>query len=61
MSDGFLGAIRQFWTVEEKPRLYRRNSWFDDHQVNLRQSNLFWISFTVLAWALVLFMVVKGL
>ena len=31
---GFLGALEQYWTVEDKPRLNRRNSWFRDHQVN---------------------------
>ena len=33
VNQGFLGALEQFWTVEEKPRLDRRNSWFRDHKV----------------------------
>lgn len=30
----FIGALDQFWTVEDKPRLDRRNTWFDDNQIN---------------------------
>lgn len=31
-NQGFLGALSQYWSVEDKPRLYRRNSWFREHQ-----------------------------
>jgi len=31
VNQGFWGAIDQFWTVEEKPRLHRRNTYFEDH------------------------------
>lgn len=30
-NQGFWGAIEQFWTVDEKPRLHRRNTFFEDH------------------------------
>lgn len=52
MHNSFLGAIRQFWTIDEKPRLYRRNSWFNDHQVSLKNGSRFWIIATVLALAI---------
>ena len=27
---GLFGALDQYWTVDEKPRLHRRNTYFDD-------------------------------
>lgn len=30
VSQGLFGAIEQYWSVEEKPRLDRRNTYFDD-------------------------------
>ena len=33
-NQGFIGALVQYWTVEEKPRLHRRNSWFREHELN---------------------------
>jgi len=30
-SQGFIGALDQYWTVEEKPRLDRRNTFFEDY------------------------------
>ena len=38
MNQGFWGALEQFWTVEEQPRLGRRNSWFREHEP--KQSSL---------------------
>lgn len=38
MNQGFWGALEQFWTVDEQPRLNRRNSWFREHEPN--QSSL---------------------
>ena len=31
VNQGLWGAIEQFWTVEEKPRLHRRNTFFEEH------------------------------
>lgn len=30
-NQGFTGALIQYFTIEEKPRLTRRNTWFRDH------------------------------
>ena len=30
MDQGLLGALEQFWTVEPKPRLGRKNTYFED-------------------------------
>ena len=32
-NQGLLGALNQYWSVEDKPRLYRRNTFFDDHAI----------------------------
>lgn len=30
--DGFYGAVKQYFTIEDKPRLHKRNTWFEDHK-----------------------------
>ena len=30
-NQGFTGALIQYFTIEDKPRLTRRNTWFRDH------------------------------
>lgn len=30
-SQGLFGAIEQYWSVNEAPRLNRRNTFFEDH------------------------------
>ena len=44
VSQGLWGAIEQYWSVEDKPRLDRRNSYFEDHRLNDRDAlNLYLI------------------
>lgn len=31
---GLVGALHQYWNIDEKPRLYRRNTYFDDVQLS---------------------------
>lgn len=31
VNQGLWGAIEQYWTVEEKPRLHRRNTVFEEY------------------------------
>ena len=38
MNQGFWGALEQYWTVNDAPRLNRKNSWFREHQP--KQSSL---------------------
>ena len=38
MNQGFWGALEQYWTVTDAPRLNRKNSWFREHQP--KQSSL---------------------
>ena len=32
-NQGFLGALSQYWSIDDKPRLHRRNTYFDDVQL----------------------------
>ena len=34
VSQGLWGALQQYWTVEPKPRLERRNTYFEDVQLS---------------------------
>ena len=34
VNQGIWGAIEQYWTVEEKPRLHRRNTVFEDYKIS---------------------------
>ena len=31
---GLVGALHQYWNIDEKPRLYRRNTYFEDVQLS---------------------------
>lgn len=33
-NQGLLGALDQYWSIEDKPRLNRRNTFFDDVQLS---------------------------
>ena len=33
-NQGFMGALAQYWTVDPKPRLHRKNTFFDDVQLS---------------------------
>lgn len=33
-NQGLFGALEQFWTIEDKPRLNRRNTYFEDILTN---------------------------
>ena len=60
-NQGFLFAVIQYFTVEDKPRLYRRNTWFDDHKLSSESANYFWIGFTILAMAIIIVWSLGGL
>ena len=59
-NQGLFGALEQFWTVEPKARLNRRNSWFEDHQPSNYDSFKFVLCVSVLATAIVIFWSVVG-
>lgn len=51
---GFLGALDQYWSIEEKPRLHRRNSFFDEAKVTNAQALRFGLAVSVLATAIII-------
>ena len=49
-NQGFWGALYQYWNIQEKPRLNRRNTFFDDSldKVTNQDALVFCIVFVVL-------------
>jgi len=60
MNQGLYGALEQFWTVDEKPRLHRRNTYFQDHQVSDSSALRFGLFFIVSATAIIGFWCLLG-
>lgn len=57
---GFFGALDQYWTVNEKPRLGRRNTYFDEVQVSNFMALKVGIVVSALATAIVVFWSLLG-
>ena len=61
VSQGFWGAVEQYWTIEDKPRLHRKNSWFEDHRIEINNARAFAVGIVasfvlitiVMGWCLV--------
>ena len=61
MNQGFIGALEQFWTVNDKPRLNRKNTYFEDHpKVSNYDALKFGVAVSTLAVAIVLFWSLLG-
>ena len=50
---GLYGALSQYWTVEPKARLHRRNTYFDDAQLSNAQALRVGIVVSVIATAII--------
>lgn len=59
-SQGLWGALDQFWTVNPKPRLNRKNTYFDDCQVSNYQALKFGVVVSIIATAIILFWSLLG-
>jgi len=57
---GLFGALDQYWTVNEKPRLSRRNTYFNEVQVSNVQALRVGIVASGLATAIIVFWSVLG-
>ena len=57
---GFFGALDQYWTVNEKPRLERRNTFFDEVQVSNFMALKVGIVASIIATAIVVFWSLLG-
>lgn len=60
MNQGFLGALEQYWTVEPKARLHRRNTYFEDLNVSNYDALKFGLVISMIATAIVLFWSLLG-
>lgn len=54
-NQGLFGALDQYWTVDDKPRLNRRNTYFDDVQLSNIDALRVGIVVSVIAIAIVVF------
>ena len=54
-NQGLFGALDQYWTVDDKPRLNRRNTYFDDVQLSNIDAIRVGIVVSVVAIAIVVF------
>ena len=57
---GLYGALLQYWSVEDKPRLHRRNTYFEDIEVSNLDALKFCLGFILLAMAIVIFWCLLG-
>ena len=57
---GLFGALDQYWTIDEKPRLNRRNTYFDDVQLSNLDALRVGIVVSVVAIAIVVFWSLVG-
>lgn len=60
MDQGLIGALEQYWTVDEKPRLNRRNTYFEDVQLSNTDALRVGIVASTIAVAIVVFWSVLG-
>ena len=59
-NQGFIGALSQYWDIEPKPRLNRRNTYFDDIVVDNVTALKFGLGFSILAIAIFSFWSLLG-
>lgn len=59
-NQGLFGALNQYWSIEEKPRLHRRNTYFDDVKVSNVQALRVGIVVSTVAVAIVVFWSLLG-
>ena len=59
-NQGLYGALLQYWSIEDKPRLHRRNTYFDDIKVSNLDALKFCLGFILLAMAIVVFWCLVG-
>ena len=60
-SQGLLGALYQYWNIEPKARLHRRNTFFEDQQVSNITALRVGLVVSILATAIVGFWSLGGL
>lgn len=58
---GLLGALIQYWNIEEKPRLHRKNSYFEDHQLSNYDALRIGLAVSVIGTGIILFWCLMGM
>ena len=59
-NQGLFGALDQYWSIEPKARLNRRNTYFQDHEVSNWDALRFGVVFCTLATAIIVFWSLMG-
>ena len=54
-NQGLMGALSQYWTIDEKPRLNRKNTYFDEIGLSNAQALRVGIVVSTVAVAMVVF------
>lgn len=57
---GVVAAFNQYFTIDEKPRLYRKNTYFEDLTLDNSTASKLWILGTFLVLAIAIIMVVMS-
>jgi len=57
---GLLGALHQYWNIEDKPRLYRKNTYFEDLRLSNADALRVGIVVSMIATAIVVFWSLLG-
>ena len=57
---GLFGAVEQYWTINEKPRLNRRNTYFEDTKLSSWNTLRVGIVAIMIALAIIVFWCVLG-
>ena len=52
-NQGLYGALDQYWTVNEAPRLNRRNTFFEDHKASNYDALRFGLAVSTIATAII--------
>ena len=60
-NQGLFGALDQYWNVQPKPRLAKKNTFFDEVQVSNYDALKFGVAFSTIATAIVIFWSLMGL
>lgn len=60
VNQGIYGALDQYWSVEPKARLHRKNSFFDDVQISNSQALKVGIVASVLVTSVIVFWSIIG-
>ena len=59
-NQGLIGALLQYWTIDEKPRLNRKNTYFEDVQLSNFNALRVGIVVSTVAVAIVVFWSLLG-